>query len=81
MRWWVAWLVILLLVRDTVLGRFSFVQSVRTDQPVLKWNARVLRTGSGQNGSAHGSSKARELGELCSQAVLSERDIPLVAEQ
>ena len=28
------------------LGRFSFV---RSDQSVLKWNARVLRTGSGQN--------------------------------
>ena len=36
-------------------GRFPFVQSVRSDQTVLKWNARVLRTGSGQNGPAHGS--------------------------
>ena len=27
----------------------------RFDHPVLKWNARVLRTGSGQNGPAHGS--------------------------
>ena len=34
------------------LGRFSFV---RSDQSVLKWNARVLRTGSGQNVPTRGS--------------------------
>ena len=37
------------------LGRFPFVRSGRSDQSVLKWNARVLRTGSGENGPAHGS--------------------------
>ena len=36
-------------------GRFSFVRSVRSDQSVLKQNARVFRTGSGQNPPAHGS--------------------------
>ena len=34
---------------------FLIVQSGRSDQSVLKWNARVLRTGSDQNGPAHGS--------------------------
>ena len=38
-----------------VYGRFPFVRSVRSDQSVPKWNARVLRTGSGQNDPAHGS--------------------------
>ena len=38
-----------------IYGRFPYVRSERSDQPVLKWNARVLRTGSGQNGPAHGS--------------------------
>ena len=33
---------------------FPFVGSVRSDQSVLNWNARVLRTGSGQNDPAHG---------------------------
>ena len=28
------------------LGRFPFVRSVRSDRQVLKWSARVLRTGS-----------------------------------
>ena len=32
-----------------------FVRSGRSEQSVLKWNARVLRTGSGQNDPAHGS--------------------------
>ena len=32
-----------------------FVRSGRPDQSILKWNAQVLRTGSDQNGSAHGS--------------------------
>ena len=27
----------------------------QSDQPVLKWNTQVLRTGSSQNGPAHGS--------------------------
>ena len=36
-------------------GYFPLVRSGRTDQSVLKWNARVLRTGSDQNGPAHGS--------------------------
>ena len=31
------------------------VRSCWSDQSVLKWNARVLRTGSGQNGPTHGS--------------------------
>ena len=39
----------------TLLVRFAFVRSVRSDLSVLKWNARVLRTGSGQNAPAHGS--------------------------
>ena len=30
-------------------GRFSFVRSDLSNQLLLKWNARVLRTGSGQN--------------------------------
>ena len=34
-------------------SRFPFVRSDRSDQSVFKWNARVLRTGSGQNGPAH----------------------------
>ena len=34
------------------LERFLFV---RSDQPVIKWNARVLKTGSAQNDPAHGS--------------------------
>ena len=38
-----------------ILGRFPVVRSVRSDQSVLKWNARVLTAGSGQNGPAHGS--------------------------
>ena len=58
------------------LGCFSLVLSSLSDQLVLKWNARVLRTGSGENGSAQGSgplsyptpvvpsTKAREFGEL-----------------
>ena len=33
-------------------GPFPFVGSVRSDQSVLKWNARVLRTRFGQNGPA-----------------------------
>ena len=37
------------------LGRFPTVRSGRSDQSVLKWNARGLRTGSGQNVPAHGS--------------------------
>ena len=32
-----------------------FHLSGRSDQSVLKWNVRVLRTGSGHNGPAHGS--------------------------
>ena len=32
------------------LDHFLFVRSVRSDRSVLKWNVRVLRTGSGQNG-------------------------------
>ena len=36
-------------------GRFPIVRSFRSEQSVLKWNARGLRTGSGQNGTAHGS--------------------------
>ena len=35
--------------------RSPFVRSGRSDQSVLKWNSRVLRTGSVQNGPAHGS--------------------------
>ena len=34
--------------------RFPFVKSGRSDQSVLKWDARVLGTGSGHNGPAHG---------------------------
>ena len=34
--------------------RFPLVQSGRSDQLVLKWNARVLRTGSDQNRYAYG---------------------------
>ena len=41
---WPEWIIII--------GRFP---SVRSDQSVLKWNVRVLRTGSGQNGPARGS--------------------------
>ena len=41
---WPEWIIII--------GRFP---SVRSDQSVLKLNAQVLRTGSGQNGPAHGS--------------------------
>ena len=37
------------------LGRFSFVCSCRSDQSVLKWNARALRIGSRRNDPAHGS--------------------------
>ena len=37
------------------LGHFPFVWSGWSDQSVLKWNTQVLRTGSGQNGPAHGS--------------------------
>ena len=38
------------------MGRFSSIYPVwPADQSVLKWNARVLRTGYGQNGHAHGS--------------------------
>ena len=40
---WTEWIIII--------GRFS---SVRSDRSVLKWNVRVLRTGSGQNAPAHG---------------------------
>ena len=40
------------------LGRFPFAKSVRSDQ---KWNARVLRTGSGQNDPAHGSEPLRAI--------------------
>ena len=35
-------------LRHAHLGHFPFVRSVRSDQSVLKWNARVLRTGCGQ---------------------------------
>ena len=35
--------------------RFPFAQSGQPEQSVLKWNARVLRTGSGLNDPAHGS--------------------------
>ena len=38
-----------------ILGRFPFVGSGRSEQSVLKWNARVLNTGSGKNRPAHGS--------------------------
>lgn len=31
--------------------------SICPDQAVFKWNARVLRTGSGKNGPAHGSER------------------------
>ena len=41
---WPEWIIII--------GRFP---SLRSDQSVLKWNVRVLKTGSGQNGPAHGS--------------------------
>ena len=34
------------------MGHFPSARSGRSDQPVLKWNTRVLRTGSGQNGPA-----------------------------
>ena len=34
---------------------FPFARSVRSDQSVVKWNARVFRTGSGQSGPVHGS--------------------------
>ena len=30
-------------------------KSGRSDESVLKWNARVLRTGSAKNGPSHGS--------------------------
>ena len=57
------------------LGRFPCVRSVRPDQSALILNARVLGTGSSQNGPAHGSEpffsrapvgqiRAREFGEL-----------------
>ena len=36
-----------------LLGRFPLVGSGWSDQSVLKWNARVLRTGSGQNDPAN----------------------------
>ena len=39
------------------LGRLPFVRSDRSDQSALKWNTRVLRTGSDQNGPAHGSER------------------------
>ena len=38
-----------------VIYHFPYVPSGLSDQSVLKWNAQVLRTGSGQNGHAHGS--------------------------
>ena len=34
---------------------YYYIIIISTDQSVLKRNARVLRTGSGQNGPAHGS--------------------------
>ena len=36
------------------LDRFPFARYGRSDHSVLKWNARVLRTGSGQTGHAQG---------------------------
>ena len=42
-------------IKSSQLRRFPYVRSVRSDQSVPKWNARVLRTGSGENGPAHGS--------------------------
>ena len=41
---WLEWIIII--------GRFP---SVRSDRSVLKWNVRVLRTASVQNGPARGS--------------------------
>ena len=39
-----------------IYGRFPFARSVQSSQSVLKWNAPwILRTGSEQNGPAHGS--------------------------
>ena len=37
------------------LGHFPFDWPGQSDQSVIKWNTRVLRTGSGQNDPAHGS--------------------------
>ena len=37
------------------LRSLSIVQSDRSDQSALKWNTRVIRSGSSQNVSAHGS--------------------------
>ena len=51
----ITWTKLLNLHRRWLEGRFPFVPSVRSDQSVLKRNARVLTTGSGQNGPAHGS--------------------------
>ena len=66
--------IIYLLKTVGIIGRLPFVPSVRSDQSVLKWNGRVLRTGSGQNGPVHGSgplschalrpAKTRGFGEL-----------------
>ena len=50
------------------LGRFSFVRSAWSDQLVLKWNARVLRTGSGQNDPAHGSEPLSSTARVCQSA-------------
>ena len=40
--------------QDKITGQ-TVISYVRPDQSALKWNVRVLRTGSGQNGPAHGS--------------------------
>ena len=37
------------------LDRFPSVRSRQSDESVFKWNARIPRNGSGQNGPDHGS--------------------------
>ena len=49
-----------------------FYRSGRSNLSILKWNARVLRTGSGRNGPAHGSeplSSPAPVGQLQSAGI------------
>ena len=48
-----------------MLGRYPFVRSGRSDQSVLKKNARVLRTASGQNGPAYKSEPLSSRAPVC----------------
>ena len=53
--------------QDKITGQ-TVISYVRSDQSALKWNVRVLRTGSGQNGPAHGSQPLSSLAQVSQSA-------------